>query len=36
MANLGLFAIHKVVSEYVEIIYEHMERTPRDTKLGIS
>jgi hypothetical protein len=25
-----------VVSEYAERIYAHMERTPRDTKLGIS
>jgi hypothetical protein len=33
-ANLGLFAVHKVVSEYAERIYAHMERTPRDTKLG--
>jgi hypothetical protein len=29
-------AVHKVVSEYAERIYAHMERTPRDTKLGIS
>jgi hypothetical protein len=35
-SNLGLFAVHKVVSEYAERIYAHMERTPRDTKLGIS
>ncbi len=27
-ANLGLFAVHKVVSEYAERIYAHMERTP--------
>jgi hypothetical protein len=35
-ANLGLFAVHKVVSEYAERIFAHMERTPRDTHLGIS
>jgi hypothetical protein len=34
--NLGLFAVHRVVSEYAERIYAHIERTPRDTKLGIS
>jgi hypothetical protein len=34
--NLGLFAVHRVVSEYAERIYAHMERTPRDKKLGIS
>jgi hypothetical protein len=35
-ANLGLFAVHKVVSEYAERIYAHMERMPRETKLEIS
>ncbi len=35
-ANLGLFAVHKVFSEYAERIYAHMERAPRDTKLEIS
>jgi hypothetical protein len=35
--NLGLFEVlvHKVVSEYTERIFAHMESTPRDTKLGI-
>ncbi len=32
-ANLGLFAVHKVVSEYAERIYAYMEKTPRDKKL---
>jgi len=35
-ADLGLFAVHRYVSEYAERIYAHMERTPRDTKLGLS
>jgi hypothetical protein len=35
-ASLGLFAVYKVVSEYAKRIYAHMERAPRDTKLGIS
>jgi hypothetical protein len=35
-ANFGLFVMHKVVSEYAERIYVHMEKTPRDTKLEIS
>ncbi len=35
MANLGLFAVHKIVSEYAERIYAYMEKTPRDTKLCI-
>jgi len=35
-ANLGLFAVHKIVSEYAETIYAYMEKTPRDTKLWIS
>jgi hypothetical protein len=37
IANLGcLFAVHKLISEYVERIYAYMEKTQRDTKLGIS
>jgi hypothetical protein len=32
-ANLGLFAVHKIVSEYAERIYAYMEKTPRATKL---
>jgi hypothetical protein len=35
-ANLGLFAVHKIVSEYAERIYAYMEKTPRATKLCIS
>jgi hypothetical protein len=35
-ANLGLFAVHKIVSKYAETIYAYMEKTPRDTKLWIS
>jgi hypothetical protein len=35
-ANLGLFAVHKIVSEYAERIYAYMEKTPRVTKLCIS
>jgi hypothetical protein len=31
--NLGLFAVHKIVSEYEERIYAYIEKTPRDTKL---
>ncbi len=34
-ANLGLFALHKIVSEYAERIYAYMEKTPRATKLCI-
>jgi hypothetical protein len=33
-ANLGLFAVHKVVSEYADKIYAQMERMPRDKKTG--
>ena len=36
MANLGLFAVHKIVSEYAERIYAYMEKTPRATKQCIS
>jgi hypothetical protein len=28
-ANLGLFAVHKFVSEYAERLYVYMEKTPR-------
>jgi hypothetical protein len=35
-ANLGLFVVHKVVSEYAERIYAPIEKSPRYTKLGIS
>jgi hypothetical protein len=34
-ASLGLFAVHKIVSESAERIYAYMEKTPRDTKLRI-
>jgi hypothetical protein len=33
MEYLGLFAVHKIVSEYAARIYTYMEKTPRDTKL---
>ena len=36
MANLGLFAVNKIVSEYAERIYAYLEKTPRATKLCIS
>ena len=36
MANLGLFAVHKIVSEYTERIYAYMEKTPRDKTVNIS
>jgi hypothetical protein len=36
MANLGLFAVNKIVSEYADRIYAYMEKKPRDTKLMIS
>ncbi len=29
--NLGLFAVHKIVSEYAERIYAYTEKTQRDT-----
>jgi hypothetical protein len=35
-ANLGLFAVYIIVSEYTKKIYAYMEKTPRDTKLRIS
>jgi hypothetical protein len=35
-ANLGLFAVHKFVSEYAERLYVYMEKTPRATKLCLS
>jgi hypothetical protein len=35
-ANLELFAVHKIFSEYAERIYAYTEKTPRDTKLCIS
>jgi len=35
-ANLGLFAVHKIVSEYAKRIFAYMEKTPRDTKLCMS
>jgi hypothetical protein len=35
MANLGLFAVHKIVSDYAERISAYTEKTPRDTKLCI-
>ncbi len=35
MANLGLFAVNKIVSEYAERICVYMEKTQRDTKLRI-
>jgi hypothetical protein len=35
-ANLGLRAIHKIVSEYTERIYAYIEKTQRYTKLRIS
>jgi hypothetical protein len=28
--NLGLFLVHKVVSEYAEKIYAYIEKTPRE------
>jgi hypothetical protein len=31
----SLVAVHKIVLEYAERIYEYMEKTPRDTKLRI-
>jgi hypothetical protein len=31
--NLGLFEVHKILSEYTERISAYMEKTPRDTKL---
>jgi hypothetical protein len=31
-ANLGLFAVHKIVSEYAERMYAYMEKTPRATR----
>jgi hypothetical protein len=34
-ANLGFFAVHKIVPEYAERIYANMEKTPRDTILFI-
>ncbi len=30
-ANVGLFAVHRIVSEYAERIYAHMEKTQRDS-----
>ncbi len=35
-AKLGLFAVHKIVSEYAERLYAYMEKKPRATKLCIS
>jgi hypothetical protein len=35
-ANLGLFAVLKIVSEYAERLYASMEKTPRSSKLCIS
>ncbi len=35
-ANLELFAVHKIFSEYAERIYAYIEKTPRDTNLCIS
>ncbi len=32
-ANLWLFAVQKIVSEYAERIYAYIEKTPRDTKV---
>jgi len=32
-ANLELFAVHKIFSEYAERIYAYIEKTSRDTKL---
>ncbi len=33
-ANLWLFAVQKIVSEYAEIIYAYVEKTSRDTKVN--
>ncbi len=33
-ANLWLFAVKKIVSEYSERIYAYIEKTPRDTKVN--
>jgi hypothetical protein len=30
-----LFAVHKIISEYIERIYAYIEKMPRDTKLLI-
>jgi hypothetical protein len=30
-ANVGLFAVHRIVSEYAERIYVYMEKTQRDS-----
>jgi molecular chaperone GrpE (heat shock protein) len=35
-ANLGLFALHKIVSEYAKRIYADMKKTQRDTELRTS
>jgi hypothetical protein len=35
-ANLGLFAVHEIVSKYAERIIAYMEKTPRNTKLCIT
>jgi len=35
-ANLEMFAVHKIFSEYAERIYAYIEKTPRDIKLCIS
>jgi hypothetical protein len=34
-ANLELFAVDKILSEYAKRIYAYIEKTPRDTKLCI-
>jgi hypothetical protein len=34
--NLGLFAEHKIISEYAERVSAYTEKTQRDIKLGIS
>jgi hypothetical protein len=30
-ANVGLFAVHRIVSEYAERIYAYMDKTQRDS-----
>jgi hypothetical protein len=35
-ANLGLFEVHQIFSDYVERIYAYREKTQRDAKLRIS